>query len=29
MNAVLVKGDAVGFTLYYGKGRAPSRPPRR
>jgi homoserine dehydrogenase len=26
MNAVMVKGDAVGTTLYYGKVLAPSRP---
>ncbi len=28
MNAVLVQGDAVGATLYYGKGAGASRPPR-
>ena len=28
MNAVLVQGDAVGTTLYYGRARVPSRPPR-
>ena len=28
MNAVLVQGDAVGATLYYGRARAPSRPLR-
>ena len=27
MNAVVVQGDAVGTTLYYGKGAAASRPP--
>ena len=29
MNAVVVQGDAVGTTLYYGKGAGASRPPRR
>ena len=29
MNAVLVQGDAVGATLYYGRARAPNPPPRR
>jgi homoserine dehydrogenase len=28
MNAVVVQGDAVGATLYYGKAQAPSRPVR-
>jgi homoserine dehydrogenase len=28
MNAVLVQGDAVGATLYYGKGAGSSRPLR-
>jgi len=27
MNAVMVQGDAVGTTLYYGKAPAPNRPP--
>jgi homoserine dehydrogenase len=28
MNAVVVQGDAVGTTLYYGKGAGASPPPR-
>jgi homoserine dehydrogenase len=27
MNAVVVQGDAVGTTLYYGKGAGSSPPP--
>ena len=29
MNAVLVRGDAVGATLYYGRAPAPNRPQAR